>query len=75
VYRLLEGATNLRAKTVLTVVYSAGLRVGEVICLKVSDILSNRRQIRIEGGKGKKERYAVLADETLGLLRTYYAVC
>jgi integrase/recombinase XerD len=75
VNRLLEAATNLREKTLLTVVYSAGLRVSEVICLKVSDILSDRRQIRIEGGKGNKERYAVLANETLGLLRTYYAVC
>ena len=74
VNRLLEAATNLRDKTLLTVVYSAGLRVSEAICLKVSDILSDRRQIRING-KGKKERYAVLADETLGLLRTYYAVC
>ena len=75
VNRLLEAATNLGAKILLTVVYSAGLRMSEVIRLKVSDILSDRRQIRIEGGKGKKDRYAVLADETLGLLRMYYAVC
>jgi site-specific recombinase XerD len=74
VNRLLEAATNLRAKTLLTLVYSAGLRVSEVVCLKVNDILPDRRQIRIDG-KGKKERYAMLADETLGLLRTYYAVC
>ena len=75
VNRLLEAATNLRAKTLLTVVCSAGLRVSEVICLRASDILSDRRQIRVEGGKGKKGRYAVLADETLGLPRTYYEVC
>ena len=72
VNRLLEATANLMEKALLTVVYSAGLRVSEAIRLKTRDILSDRGQIRVKGGKGKKDRYTILADKALHLLREYY---
>jgi site-specific recombinase XerD len=69
---LLEAASDLKVKALLTVIYSAGLRISEALHLKVSDILSDRRQIRVRKGKGKKDRYTILSDETLKLLRRYY---
>jgi integrase/recombinase XerD len=74
VRQLLEATSNLRDKALLTVIYSAGLRVSEATQLRVSDILSDRGQIRIARGKGKKDRYTILADKTLHLLREYYRV-
>ncbi len=53
-------------------VYSAGLRIGEALNLKTSDINSDRMQIRIEQGKGKKDRYTILAKSILPLLRKYF---
>ena len=72
VKRLIMASTDLRSETFLTVVYSAGLRASEAICLKIEDILSDRRQLRVVGGKGNKDRYTILADKTLLLLRKYY---
>jgi integrase/recombinase XerD len=72
VLRLLRATSNLRDETLLTVIYSAGLRVSEAIRLKPGDILSDRGQVRVRGGKGKKDRYTVLAEKTLQLLREYY---
>jgi len=72
VKRLLKATANLREEALLAVIYSAGLRVSEAIRLRAEDILSDRRQLRIRGGKGKKERYTILGDKTLLLLRRYY---
>lgn len=72
VKRVLKATPNLKEEALLTVIYSAGLRVSEAVQLKVGDILSERRQIRIGGGKGKKDRYTILADKTLSLLQMYY---
>ena len=52
--------------------YGAGLRVSEVVALKVSDIDSKRMVIRIEQGKGNKDRYVMLSPHLLELLRTWY---
>ena len=52
--------------------YSAGLRVSEVIQLKIKDIDSERKQIRVEQSKGKKDRYTLLSEKILILLRKYY---
>lgn len=73
--RILKAASNLRGKALLTLIYSSGLRVNEAIRLKTSDVLSERGQIRVRGGKGKKDRYTVLGDRALEVLRTYYDVC
>jgi integrase/recombinase XerD len=74
VERLLAASEDLKQKALISLAYSAGLRVSEVIRLKVTDILSDRRQIRIRNGKGDKDRYTLLADQTLKTLREYYRV-
>jgi len=72
VERLLGCIDNLKHLTILTTIYSGGLRVGEATRLKVSNLDSKRMTIRVEGGKGNKDRYTLLADHTLDLLRTYW---
>lgn len=62
---------NLKHKAILFTAYSAGLRVSEVVKLKVTDINSDRMQIRIEAAKGKKDRMATLGEATLLILREY----
>ncbi|MTI87740.1 MAG: integrase [Balneolaceae bacterium] len=71
VQRLLNSFTNLKHKAIFTLCYSAGLRVGEILNLKVKDIDSDRMQIRIHQGKGQKDRYSILSEKVLGLLREY----
>src|SRR5712691_2701235 len=72
VARLLDAAPGLKYKAALSVAYGAGLRVSEVVALKVSDIDSKRMVIRIEQGKGHKDRYVMLAPHLLELLRAWY---
>ena len=63
VHRMLTvGAVELRARVFLATVYSAGLRLNEACHLRVRDLLVDRRQIRIEQGKGSKDRYTILAE-------------
>jgi len=69
---LLEAVKNLKHRMVLMICYSAGLRVGEAVRLKVSDIDSQRMQIRVEQGKGKKDRYTLLSTILLEQLRRYW---
>lgn len=68
---ILKVTTNLKHRAILMTIYSAGLRVSELINLKIKDIDSNRMQIRIEQSKGKKDRYTVLSKKTLEILRAY----
>ena len=72
VARFLEAAPGVKYKAALSVAYGAGLRVSEVVSLKVSDIDSERMMLRIEQGKGRKDRYAMLSPVLLGLLRDWY---
>lgn len=72
VSRLLVVLENVKHRTILTVIYSAGLRLSELCQLKVSDIDSGRMQIRVRQGKGMKDRYTLLAKSTLPLLRLYW---
>jgi len=62
---------NLKHQALLFTAYSAGLRVSEVVTLKITDVDSDRMQLRIEGAKGKKDRMATLAKATLQILREY----
>jgi site-specific recombinase XerD len=62
---------NLKHRAILFTAYSAGLRVSEVVALKLTDINSDRMQIRIEAAKGKKDRMVTLAKATLEILRDY----
>jgi integrase/recombinase XerD len=72
VARLLDAAPGLKYKAALSVAYGAGLRASEVIPLKVSDIDSARMVIRVEQGKGRKDRYVMLSEHLLELLRAWW---
>lgn len=72
VKRLIGAAHNLKYRTALSVAYGAGLRVSEVVALKVTDIDSKRMVLRIEQGKGKKDRLAMLSPILLGYLRDWW---
>ena len=70
--RLLEAAPGLKYKAALGTAYGAGLRVSEVAALKVDDIDSTRMLIRVEQGKGRKDRNAMLSPHLLELLRIWW---
>jgi integrase/recombinase XerD len=74
VARLIAAAENLKHQTALSVAYGAGLRASEVVALKVGDIDSQRMTLRIERGKGHKDRYAMLPPVLLERLRTWWRV-
>ena len=69
--RLFNGISNLKHKAILFTAYSAGLRVSEVVNLKLTDIDSGRMQLFIENAKGKKDRYVGLGMLLLDVLRAY----
>ncbi len=70
--RLFDCANTLKRRVLLMTTYSAGLRVGEVVRLKLHHIESSRMMIRVEQGKGRKDRYTLLSERALGELRKYY---
>jgi site-specific recombinase XerD len=70
--RLLTSATNIKHKAVLSLAYATGLRASEVVSLKLTDIDSERMVIRVEQGKGRKDRYVMLSPNLLGLLREWW---
>ena len=72
VARLLDAAPGLKYKAALSVAYGAGLRAAEVISLKVGDIDSKRMVIRVEQGKGRKDRNVMLSPHLLELLRAWW---
>jgi integrase len=72
--RLIAAAGNLKHQTVLSVAYGTGLRASEVVALKVGDIDSQRMTLRVERGKGDKDRYAMLSPVLLERLRTWWKV-
>ena len=74
VARLIAAAGNLKHQTALSVAYGAGLRASEVVALKVGDIDSARMTLRIEQGKGGKDRYAMLSPVLLERLRAWWRV-
>jgi site-specific recombinase XerD len=74
VARLIACAGNLKHQTALALAYATGLRVNEVISLKVSDIDSQRMTLRVEQGKGGKDRYAMISPILLERLRVWWRV-
>ncbi len=72
VARLLQAVTNLKHRAALSIAYGAGLRASEVTHLKIGDIDSERMIIRVEQGKGRRDRYAMLSPSLLGLLRSWW---
>ncbi|MEW5761402.1 MAG: site-specific tyrosine recombinase/integron integrase [Candidatus Thermoplasmatota archaeon] len=69
--KILAVITNLKHKAILMLTYSAGLRVSEVIKLKIEDIDSHRKLIHIKGAKGRKDRYTLLSDVAMRTLKLY----
>lgn len=74
VKRLIAAAGNLKHQTALALAYATGLRVNEVVALKVGDIDSQRMTLRVEQGKGQKDRYAMLSPVLLERLRVWWRV-
>jgi site-specific recombinase XerD len=72
VARLLDAASGIKYRAALSVAYGAGLRASEVVSLKLADIDSERMVIRVEQGKGRKDRYAMLSEPLLHLLRAWW---
>jgi site-specific recombinase XerD len=68
---LLRSTRNLKHRAVLGLIYSSGLRIGELLNLELKDIEIDRKQLFIRNGKGRKDRYIVLAESFVPLLRNY----
>jgi site-specific recombinase XerD len=71
VRQILRSVRNLKHRTILTMIYSSGLRIGEAINLKVADISFDRRMVRVHRGKGKKDRVTILSEAAIPLLEEY----
>lgn len=71
VVRILKAPQNLKHRTILTVIYSAGLRLSELLDLKLTDLDFDRKLIRVKMGKGRKDRYTLLSPKLETLLREY----
>lgn len=74
VQQMFDSITNIRHLAMLMCCYSSGLRVSEVLNLKISDINSDSMYIRIRDGKGNKERFTLLSSRHLAVLRQYYRI-
>jgi integrase/recombinase XerD len=72
VVRFLEAVPSLKCRAALTTAYAAGLRASEVASLKVTNIDSSRMVIRVEQGKGGRDRYVMLSPQLLRILRAYW---
>ncbi|HHU70849.1 MAG TPA: tyrosine-type recombinase/integrase, partial [Clostridiales bacterium] len=74
VFSILKSVDNEKHKTILFLIYSAGLRLGEVVRLQMNDIDGKRMLIKIRQGKGRKDRYTLLLEVALKQLRKYYSI-
>ena len=74
VSRLFKAVVNLKHRSILMTIYSAGLRVSEVVNLRKADVLTARGQIFIRAGKGKKDRYTLLSEKLTPLLEEYLKI-
>lgn len=73
VERILKAAGNIKHRAMLSLMYSCGLRRGELLSLKINDLDKDRNLIRIIQGKGRKDRYVPYSEKLKGILREYYA--
>jgi len=74
VSRLISAASNVKHQAALSIAYGAGLRASEVVNLKVTDVDSQRMTLRVEQGKGHKDRYAMLSPVLLQRLRSWWRI-
>lgn len=72
VHRFLAAVAERHHRVILTICYAAGLRISEAVCLKPAAIDSQRMVIRVEAGKGAKDRYVMLSPRLLDILRSYW---
>lgn len=72
VLRIFAAIRSVKHKAIIATAYAAGLRISEVCGLRIADIDSHRMRIHVRSGKGKKDRYVMLAESLLDLLRQYY---
>ena len=72
VYKMIAITANIKHRAVIALAYSSGMRREEVRNLKPSEIDSYRMQIHVKSGKGNKDRYTILSQKALDLLRLYY---
>jgi integrase/recombinase XerD len=72
VFDLINTLTNIKHKTIITLLYSTGMRVSEIANLKIEDIDSKLMRIKVVNGKGKKDRFVPLSQLVLVALRQYY---
>jgi len=70
--QIIEAVPNLKHRTILIAIYSGGLRLGEVLRLRVEDILRKQEKVRVVGSKNKKDRYTLLSKQFLLILEQYY---
>ncbi|MCK5171316.1 MAG: tyrosine-type recombinase/integrase [Bacteroidales bacterium] len=72
VNRIVNSIKNIKHKALISLLYSSGLRIGELLNLKKTDIDSERMVVHVKDAKGKKDRYTILSNRILELLRNYY---
>ncbi len=72
VERIISNVKNIKHKALLSLAYSSGMRRGEIRNLMITEIDSDQMRIKVKQGKGKKDRYTILSQKTLELLRKYY---
>ena len=72
VLRIIQCTLNLKHRAILALIYSCGLRISELINLKLVDFHIDRKQLIVKNGKGRKDRYVSLADSFIPLLSNYY---
>lgn len=72
VKNLINSIKNIKHKAIISTIYSCGLRISEVVNLKLQDIDSNAMTVKIVNSKGKKDRVVMLSEKLLELLRTYF---
>ncbi len=72
VVKIIDRSNNLKHKCMVALVYSSGLRIGELLDLKIEDIDSTRMILHIKGAKGNKDRIVPLSEKILAMLRKYY---
>jgi len=74
VMRLFQSVRNVKHKLMLMMAYASGLRVSELVSLRIEDLDINRRMIHVRGAKGKKDRYTLLPDSMLAPLHWYWQI-
>ena len=74
VRRVIFAARNLKSQALIILLYGTGLRISEALSVKLDDINSDRLQLRVQCGKGGKDRYVVMPEQLIPVLRTYYKV-